>query len=608
MLQKTWRTLFTVFLLLSIVGVSNTVIAADDINLKKVAEAEKRSEAIAEAQGGLMLSRDGETPLSALIAIGRSIEESDWETATEFIDLRYLPKDINPEDGAELLRKLAILWNKQNILDLSQISDQPEGRLNDKLPSYRDLLGVLETTQGPVPVYLQRVPDGKGNKIWKISNATIAKVPELWDEYGYSPQIETLANFLPQFKAFHMENWQLLIFSLCIFFGWIATGLISIAAKSISRKFEHKLAGLTRFSGNTLRWFLYLSSLQYVALSLGLSIRARVWFDNSTLLYIANTIMILGLVELYSAFKSKQLNDLDKGYSVALLRPMVAILKMVIVVVIGLMWFESSGYNMATILTGLGVGSLAIALAAQKPLENVFGALTLYAARPIKPGDFCRFGTTMGVVEEIGLRSTRIRKLDRTVVHIPNSVFSSQELENFSVIDRRRYKHDLRISLDTSKEQLQMLLMELRKLLLSHPRVLEVAQRARFLAIERDAFVVNVNAYIDTGDINEYFGIAEDLNFHLLNIMKQLDIHIAPVGQSVVLQNATPADLAVQERAEQTISQLIEEDALPFPNFSEDTREEFKGTLLYPPKGSVTKPKDVMKSPEETDIEVDIKG
>ncbi|WP_076538783.1 mechanosensitive ion channel family protein [Shewanella sp. UCD-KL21] len=608
MLQTTWRTLFTAFLLLSMSSLTPTVMAADDINLKKVAEAEKRSEAIAEAQGGLTLARDGETPLSALIEIGRAVQENDWEAATEFIDLRYLPKDINPEDGADLLRKLAILWNKQNILDLSQISDQPEGHLNDKLPSYRDLLGVLETSKGPVPVYLQRVPDGKKGKIWKISNATIAKVPELWDEYGYSPQIEALANVLPQFSMFHMENWQLLIFILCIFFGWIATGLISIAAKTIAAKFEHKLAGLTRFSGNTLRWFLYLTSLQYVALSLGLSIRARVWFDNSTLLYIANTILILGLVELYSAIKSKQLNDQDKSYSVALLRPMVAILKIIIVVVIALMWFESSGYNMATILTGLGVGSLAIALAAQKPLENVFGALTLYAARPIKPGDFCRFGTTMGVVEEIGLRSTRIRKLDRTVVHIPNSVFSSQELENFSVIDRRRYKHDLRISLDTSKEQLQMLLMELRKLLLSHPRVLEIAQRARFLAIERDAFVVNVNAYIDTGDINEYFGIAEDLNFHLLNILKQLDIHIAPVGQNVMLQNASSADVEVQQQAEQTIKQLIENDALPFPNYSEATRDEFKGTVPYPPVGSVTKPKDVMKSPEETDIEVEVKG
>lgn len=600
MWQQIWRSIFGIGLLLSL-----PTFAADDINLKQVSDAEKRSAAITEAQGGLRFTKKGETPLSTILAIAEAIELNDWQGATQFVDLRYLPKSMSAEDGHDLLRKLAILWNKQHVLDLSVLSDLPEGHTNDKLPAYRDLMGVIETSKGSIPIYLQRVPDGKNGKIWKISNATIAHVPELWDEYGYSPHIEKLADVLPQFKIFHLENWQLLILVLSIIFGWIATGLISLLATSIAKHFEHKVAGITRFSGNTLRWFLYLSLLQYVALSLGLSIRARVWFENSTLLYLANTILMLGMIELIATFKSAQLHKQNKSYSVALLRPMIAILKIIIVVVITLMWFESSGYNMATILTGLGVGSLAIALAAQKPLENVFGALTLYAARPIKPGDFCRFGTTMGVVEEIGLRSTRIRKLDRTVVHIPNSVFSSTELENFSVIDRRRYNHDLRISLDTSKEQLQMMLMELRKLLLSHPRVLEEAQRARFLAIERDAFVININAYIDTGDINEYLGIAEDLNFHLLNIMKQLDVHIAPVGQRVVLHNAAPADKEAQEYAATTINQLIDNDQLPFPNYSENTRETFKGGLSYPPKGSVTKPKDVIKSPAADDIDTD---
>jgi MscS family membrane protein len=80
---------------------------------------------------------------------------------------------------------------------------------------------------------------------------------------------------------------------------------------------------------------------------------------------------------------------------------------------------------MSTIIAGLGVGSLAVALAAQKTLENVIGAITLYSARPVNPGDLCRFGNIVGVVEEIGLRSTLIRTLNRTMLAVPNSVFSS---------------------------------------------------------------------------------------------------------------------------------------------------------------------------------------
>ncbi|NKF49180.1 mechanosensitive ion channel [Shewanella sp. WXL01] len=578
---------------------------ASDINLKKVSDAEKRSEEIAESQLSLGLTRPGETPLSTMIAITEAAEVGDWQTAAEYADLRFLPKSMSAEKGPEYMRKLGILWSKQQILDLSQISDSPTGHANDKLPSYRDLIGTLETQQGPVPVYLQHVPDGKSGKVWKISNATIAKIPELWSEFGYHPYAEKLSLMLPEFYLMHMENWQVIVFFSALFLGWFASGLVSYVAKRIAQRFEQKISGLMQFCGRSLRWFIYLSFLQHLALSLGLSVRARVWFDNSTLLYIANTILALGIIELYCNYKSKQLHAQDKGYSVALLRPLVAIIKIIVVIIISLMWLQSSGYNMATVLTGLGVGSLAIALAAQKPLENIFGALTLYAAKPIKPGDFCRFDKTLGVVEEIGLRSTRIRKLDRTVVHIPNSIFSSKELENFSVIDRRRYKHDLRISLNTSKQQLQLLLMELRKLLLSHPRVLAEAQRARFIGIERDAFVVNVNAYIDTGDINEYFAIAEDLNFHILSMLNQLDVHIAPIGQNVVLQRADSANLEVQRQAEQLVQEMIEDNQLPFPNYTEEERNAFKGSIEYPPTGSITKPKDVVrfsKEDEETEI------
>lgn len=576
-------------------------VQAADINLKKLSDAEKRSEEIAESQLSLGLVKPGETPLSTVIAIVDAAEAGDWQAAAQHADLRYLPEDMSADQGAEYMRKLGILWSKQKILDLSQLSDLPEGHANDNLPSYRDLLGVLQSQKGRIPIYLQRVPDGRTGRVWKISNATIAQVPALWDEFGYGPFAEQLSVMLPKFHFMHMENWQVTVFASAILLAWFITKFVSYVITRLSQRLEHNISGITKFFKYSFRWFIYLTFLQYFALSLGLSVNARVWFDNGTLLYIANGILSLGLIELYCNFKSKQLNGQGKGYSVALLRPLVAIVKIIAVIIITLMWLQSSGYNMATVLTGLGVGSLAIALAAQKPLENIFGALTLYAAKPIKPGDFCRFDKTLGIVEEIGLRSTRIRKLDRTVVHIPNSIFSSKELENFSVIDRRRYKHDLRVSLSTGKQQLQMLLMELRKLLLSHPRVLEEAQRARFTEIERDAFVIKINAYIDTGDINEYFAIAEDLNLHTLSILKALDIHIAPVGQNVVIERAKSTNLDVQLQAEQAIEQMIEDDELPFPNYTEAERAAMRSSINYPPTGSITKDKDVMKSPRESD-------
>src|SRR5207248_1522615 len=94
------------------------------------------------------------------------------------------------------------------------------------------------------------------------------------------------------------------------------------------------------------------------------------------------------------------------------------------------------GYNTSTILAGLGVGGLAIALAAQKTIENLFGGVAVISDRPVFVGDFCRFGDQLGTVEDIGLRSTRIRTLDRTLVTVPNGQFSSITLENFSRRDK----------------------------------------------------------------------------------------------------------------------------------------------------------------------------
>lgn len=91
-----WRSFLSMLLVFSIQFGAFSAFAADEINLKKVAEAEKRSEAIAEAQGGLILTRDGETPLSTLIAISQAVEQDDWQTAAEFVDLRYLPKALTP--------------------------------------------------------------------------------------------------------------------------------------------------------------------------------------------------------------------------------------------------------------------------------------------------------------------------------------------------------------------------------------------------------------------------------------------------------------------------------------------------------------------------------
>lgn len=542
----------------------------------------------------------GQTPLSTVLAIHKAVLEKNWNDAGQYLDMRYLPQHIVDEGAGELIRKLAIVWGQQKIVDLANINDTPQGMIDDNVPSYRDLIGVLESSNGPIPVYLQRVPDGKGGKVWKISNATVTQIPQLWQEFGYSAEIESIGDFLPVFTFINMNNWQFVAFILLIVFAWLITGGLRAISLLIFSSNEKSGPMLERFWGKSVRMFLFFILIDYGSNFLGLSLSAKLWITVGTLKYLASTYLILGLMELFTAIYLMRANT--SSYSAAIIRPLMTTLKIIVVLLIALNWFESAGYNIATILTGLGIGSLAIALAAQKTLENVFGAFTIYIAKPIQPGDFCKFGDVYGTVEEIGLRSTRIRKLNRSVVHVPNSVFSSKELENFSEIDRRHYKQEFRFRLDTSTDQLRQLLIQLRDLLLQHERVLPTAARARFELIERDAFVVVVNCYVDTKSIVDFKAVAEDLNLYILDIIRDLGMEWAIPQQQVLLGQATLTNEARVEEAKVNMDELRANEKLPFPDFSETDITERENKLSYPAKGTVNlntaASSDVINEPE----------
>jgi MscS family membrane protein len=504
---------------------------------------------------------DMSTPLSSLLLLKAALDEEDYQRAGEFLDMRYLPPELDGMDAGELLQQLRYVWARQEILNIEKISDHPEGNLNDELPSYRDQIGEVELKDGPVSITMQRVPDGKGGNIWKISNATVGRIPEMWKELGYSTTVTFVRNVLPEFRWLGMENWQVLFLVLSFLLAWPIASLICIL-------FAHFLVhrpgpfqdAITKFLTFQFRIFLFIVLVRIAAYNIGLTLHSKAIIQSSGVVYIALVILLLGVINLIHGYQARRLLLAGHPHYVAMLKPIATVIKVLVAIVVGLIWADDAGYDMSTIIAGLGVGSLAIALAAQKTLENVIGAITIYTARPIKPGDFCRFGTTVGTVEEVGLRSTMIRTLSRTLVSIPNAVFAADEVENYSERDRIRYFRYLRLEIGDA-ERLRELLSRLREIFEADDNVQKDTISVRFDEITDNTAHVRIDAGIMTDDFQIYLAVAEELNLQIIDTVQVLGARFSGPGQQLTVRQSTGGDAEILDAVERHLAAQMQNPA-----------------------------------------------
>jgi MscS family membrane protein len=223
----------------------------------------------------------------------------------------------------------------------------------------------------------------------------------------------------------------------------------------------------------------------------------------------------------------------------SLVRIAARLISLAVAVLIVVEGARTLGLPVMGLIAGLGVGGLAVALAAQSTIENFIGSITIYADRPVRVGDFCRFGEEVGTVEQIGLRSTRIRTLGRSVMTIPNAEFSRLKLDNFSLRDSNLFRTTVSLRYETTPRQLRDVLAGVRKLLLEHPRVLEDPARVRLVEFGRHSFQLEVFAYVDSSDWNEFLGIREELFLQIADAIEAAGTRLAVPAQTAYLARDT---------------------------------------------------------------------
>ncbi len=244
------------------------------------------------------------------------------------------------------------------------------------------------------------------------------------------------------------------------------------------------------------------------------------------------------------------------------------------------------GVPVTPMLAGLGVGGLAVALAVRPTLENVVAGFVLFADKPVKVGEFCLFGDKMGTVEAVGLRSVRVRGIDRTVISVPNAEFCQMQIVNFTRRDSMLLKTLIGLRYETTSDQLRLVLVRLRELLIRHPRVAIEPARVRFVGYGAFSLDIEIFAYVTTRDFSEFLAIQEDINLRIKDIVEGIGAGFAFPSQTLYLERSAGPDPKQAEAAGQTVERWRKENRLPFPNHEEQFRYELADTLDYPPKGS----------------------
>jgi MscS family membrane protein len=514
--------------------------------------------------------------------------EGDYEKAANYLDLRRIPGD-----GPTLARQLRIILSRTLWVDVDVLNQEHAGRSNDGLPPYRDRLGSIDTKAGKVDILLQRVPREDGVTIWMIAGATVAQVPDLYNEFGYG----VLEHFLPkiffELQFLDIALWQwiglLVLVLLAAVVSWFLTvfvvrllgTVVAFTKTTIDDKMRVEAAGPIRLA---LAVLLFRAGL----VPLGLGVKATEFISSllSALFIVAVTWLLLRVTDVLSSVVEERLVERGEVGAMGLVPPGRKLVKAIVVILAFIAILSNFGFNVAALLAGLGVGGIAVALAAQKTIENLFGGIILYTDRPVRVGDFCRFGDKMGTIEEIGVRSTRIRTLDHTVITVPNGTFSNMEIDNITARERIRLLAILTVRYETSPDQLRYILVEIRKLLYSHERVIPDTPRVRFINFGAYSLDIEVVAYVDTTDWAEFLGIREDIFLRIMDIIDASGTGFAFPSQTLYMGRDDGLKAERVREISEKVQHWREHNEIYLPNFPADKIEECKGTLPYPPEGS----------------------
>ena len=458
------------------------------------------------------------TPRGTIEGFIRATQRNDFVAAARYLEL----SDKQKAKTDELVRDLREVMDRYYNEPLAAISDAPSGNLEDGLPIDQERV-PLKIQDEEVDIILKRVNHPQNGMIWLISSDTVAKVPalseaieETWVERTM-PQVLLDHNFLGVSLALWVAWLASLALPLLLFRSLSRLGIF-VLRKTVDDSRRLRLTALAWPFTVVLTITVHLLLLPWLGLSLGFRIfytRACYALLVIAIAWLLHRIFRLSFERARSLMERRRRSDTE---SLMLLGQRVfnVLLTLVTIFVV----LSILGIDTKTALAGVGIGGVAVAFGAQKTVENLLGAIFLLSDKALAVGDTCCISSRVGTVEDITLRSVRLRTPEQTLLSIPAGALSQANIENFATRQKILVQTNLQLRYGTTTDQLRSVLDGIRKLLMENPKIETSTARVRLINFGARAIEFELYAYVLTADYTEFLSVREELFLHIVEVVE----------------------------------------------------------------------------------------
>lgn len=521
----------------------------------------------------------------------KAVSEQNYIRASQYL---YLKRSFRKTKERQRIVKMMqnLLDQSGNIIPTSLISNKPTGSIDDDLEPELELVGTLKINNKDVNLYVENNEKADAPPIWLFSEETVSAIASVKVEDNL-----LVNKILPEslkerlLAGVPIGQWLIIIVLIAgaYFLSWGIIALITFLITKLWKKARTEpTQGIVEALSLPIQLYIALWVFIDFSQRVGISIiiRQRFSYLTVTVGIIAFLMLLWRITDFVSELSKNRMTVRGRVSTISVILFLRRTFKVAIFVFGGIAILGAIGIDVTTGLAALGIGGIALALGAQKTVENFVGSVTLVIDQPIRVGDYCRINDIKGNVEQIGMRSTKIRTGERTVVTIPNGLLSANNIENYAFRDRFFFGPVLDLRCETTPDQIRFLLVEIKSILYAHPMVNSDDARVRFIGFGASSLRIEISSYIMVSTLDTSLEVKEDLLLRIMDIVAESGTGFAFPSQTLYFAK----DEGVSSEKSQMVSEKVktwkENNDLQVPKFHQDKIDEIEDSIVYPPEGS----------------------